>query len=59
MSLFKRVVMFFKPKSSRKIVEEFIEAFTGRCMICSVHDFGLNNGLCKGEVKPHKCIEKT
>jgi len=59
MNLFKRIVMFFKPKSSRQIVEEFIEVFPSRCMICSMHDFGLNNGLCKSGVKSHKCIEKT
>jgi len=59
MNLFERVVMFFKPKTSKQIVEEFIKVFPDRCMICSMHDFGLNNGLCTGDAKTHKCIEKT
>ena len=59
MDILKRVIMFFKPKSDEDIVREFIRVFPDRCMICSLHEFGVNNGLTKGKVEAHECIEKT
>lgn len=38
-------------------VVDFAEAFPDRCMICSYHSFGRMNGLTRGPVEPHDCIE--
>jgi hypothetical protein len=44
---------------AREIVEEFARKFPGRCMICSMHRFGRNNGYeQKPEPEPHDCIER-
>jgi hypothetical protein len=45
-------------QGSRELVEEFMRKFPGRCMICSRHQFGRNNGYEKNpQPEPHDCIE--
>lgn len=44
---------------ARHTVEEFAAKFPGRCMICSMHRFGRNNGYeQRPEPEPHDCIER-
>jgi hypothetical protein len=40
-----------------RMVLEFIEAFPGRCIICSFHRYGVENGLTTEKLKGHDCIE--
>jgi hypothetical protein len=44
---------------AERFVEEFIEKFPGRCMICSYHWYGITHGHCSPyePVSPHYCIE--
>jgi len=47
----------FVGKTTEEMVNEFIEAFPGRCMICSYHEYGVREGLTSGKVADHDCIE--
>ncbi len=41
-----------------RVVEEFVERFPGRCMICSMHRYGFQEGHERDpRPKPHDCIE--
>ena len=47
-------------KGVEEMVKEFKKAFPNKCMICSYHRFGRENGLTKElKPKPHKCIEQA
>ena len=46
-------------QESRKMAEDFVKEFPGKCLICSYHHFGVSAGLRPpGPIKPHDCIEK-
>ncbi len=47
----------YDKKQAVEMVSEFVVKFPGRCMICSYHDFGLNNGFKVEPLQPHNCIE--
>jgi hypothetical protein len=48
-----------REREARKLVEQFERRFPGKCMICSMHRFGRNNGYeQKPEPEPHDCIER-
>ena len=46
--------------TAKEAVAEFREAFPGRCMICSYHEYGIREGHVKPgtPVGEHHCIEK-
>jgi len=57
--LINRIFTRLEYKHTMKLCKEFAEVFPGRCMICSFHRYGLQNGLTrKPEPEPHNCIEK-
>ncbi len=42
-----------------RMIEEFEDAFPGKCGICAYHDFGIRQGLEKHGTEPdtHRCSE--
>lgn len=48
----------WKERPVKRMVEQFVEAFPGRCMICSYHAYGVRERLTKELYPPpHDCIE--
>lgn len=47
-------------KAAQRTVLDYIEKFPGRCMICGLHRYGIQEGHVKASepVTPHDCIEK-
>jgi hypothetical protein len=44
--------------NAKRIAREFASIFPGRCMICSLHQYGLREGLTRDAMpEPHDCIE--
>ena len=43
-----------------EMVDEFIDTFPGRCMICSHHRYGVTHGHCSPSypIRRHYCIER-
>lgn len=44
-------------QQAKRMVAEFRERFPGRCIICSYHRYGVQNGYTAGPPDPHDCIE--
>lgn len=44
-------------QQAKQMVAEFQELFPGRCMICSYHRYGVENGFTVKPLEPHNCIE--
>jgi len=56
--LIDRFIILHSKKKEKIMIEEFTDAFPGRCMICSYHRFGRQEGLTNEPLPPkHKCIE--
>lgn len=54
-----RLYDWWMDRTAKRMVEEYMAAFPGRCMICSYHRFGLQEGLTQApEPPPHDCIER-
>ena len=60
MSWFKNYIHEFSNDSrNEKLVRKFMQDFPDKCLICSLHRFGVENGFTKGIAKEHECIDKT
>ena len=55
----RQILKSLLPPTPREMVEEFIEKFPGRCMICSYHAYGIREGHLKYGTpgQDHYCIE--
>ncbi len=52
-----KIIKLLKPSTPEEIVREFMEVFPGKCLICSYHRFGVENGLTSEVVQLHDCID--
>lgn len=45
-------------ESAQDLCERFASRFPGRCLICSFHNYGFQNGMTNEPLPPtHTCIE--
>jgi hypothetical protein len=45
--------------ATRRMLDDFVRRYPGRCPICSYHRYGPTHGhTSKAEPEPHDCIER-
>jgi len=59
--MWSKVKCFFSdPFGTKRMLDDFMERFPGRCPICSFHRYGFQEGHEKNPIPPfHNCIEAS